>query len=371
MWPVSDRFITALGYSHGVFSQVDVWRSGALVVPALKISSGSVKVDEGSRVRRTVTLTIADPSLAPIDADSLLAPVGTELHVFSGVVFPDGTTELVPVGVFRVQTTDVSEWGGTVAIQGSDRTSALADDRFIAPRNTPAGTRVVDEIVAMVTATLPDVEVFDETGDDTVTATATTWDRDRDAAIESLAASIGAEAFFNQEGQFIIRPVPKVPDDVTDEDADWIVTAGESGVMVNAGVSMSREGVYNGVVVIGQAVDGINGAPTALAVVSGGPYAWTGPFGHKPKFFTSSLIFSADQALVVARARVGLLSPLQRVISPETIPNPALSAGDILKVVLPDGDSSFHVVTGFDLPLTPSTFTIETRVALATDQEDT
>ena len=371
MWPVSDRFLEALTYSHGVYSEVDVWRGGSLVIERLRISEGSVKVDEGSRVRRTVSLTIPDTSLTPIDANSLLAPVGTELRVRSGVVYPDGTTELVPVGVFRVQTAGASDWGGSVTVQGGDRTTALADDRFIVPRNTPAGTGVVAEITSMVQATLPEVEVFDETGNDTTLTTAATWEQDRDVAIETLAASIGAEAFFNQEGQFIIRPVPQVPVDVTDEDADWSVASGPAGVMVNAGVSMSREGVYNGVAVIGQAVDGLNAAPSALAVVSTGAYAWDGPFGHKPTFYTSSMIFSVDQARAAAQARVGLLGPLQRVISPEVIPNAALSAGDVVKIVLPDGDSTFHIVTGFDLPLGPATYTLETRVAVDTADEET
>lgn len=371
MWPVSDRFLEALTTSHTIVSEADVWRDGGLVYSGLPIVSGSVKVDEGSRVRRTLTLAVGDPSLSPIDADSLLAPVGTELHVRSGIRFFDGSTELVPVGVFRVQNVDVPDWGGQVTVQGSDRTSALADDRFIIPRNTAAGTKVVAEITALVLATIPDAEVFDETGADDVLAAAATWDRNRDEAVETLAASIGAEAFFNAAGQFIIRPIPQVPADIQVGDEDWAVASGDGGVLVQAGVSMSREGVYNGVAVVGQAVDGLNGPPSALAVVADGTYAWGGAFGHKPIFYTSSLIFSYDQALNVARSRVGLLSPLQRVVTPEVLPNPALAAGDVLLVELPDGDQAFHVVSGFDLPLGPGTVSLSTRVAVQTDEEDT
>lgn len=371
MWPVSDRFLEALPFSHQVYSEVDVWRNGALVYTGLPIASGEISVDEGSRVRRTLNLVVADSTLAPIDADSLLAPVGTELYVRSGIIFPDGSSELVPVGVFRVQDVGVSDWGGAVTVQAADRTSALADDRFIIPRNTAVGTGVVAEITAIVNETLPSVEVFDETGDDTVLSSAATWDRERDAAVESLAASIGAEAFFNAAGQFIIRPVPQVPASPGEDDVDWTVASGADGVMVNASVAMSREGVYNGVAVIGQAVDGINGAPYALAVVTTGAYAWDGAFGHKPEFYTSSLIYSTDQAVAVARARVGLLSPLQRAITPEALPNPALTSGDIIKIVLPDGDTTYHVLSSFKLPLTAATISLETRVAVETDQEAT
>lgn len=373
MWPVSDRFMAALSSSHQVVSRVDVYRSGVLLLSDLPISDGSVTVDESSRVRRSCSITVADTSLAPKDSTDLLAPVGTELAVFSGIGFADGSTELVPLGVFRIISVSTSEWNGEVTVEAQDRTSALANDRFLTPRTTPATTGYVDEIAAMVHGTLPAVDVIDITGSTATLSDPATWDRDRDAAIESLADSIGAEAFFDVQGSFVVRPVVSIP---ADPDAagilpNWTVASGETGVLVDVAGAMSAESVYNGVVVTGVSTSSATAAPYATAKLTSGPFRWDGPFGRKPLFVSNSLIYTKDQALTAAKARLARLTALQRTLTPTTLPNPALDVGDVLKVVLPDGSWSWQVVSGLSVPLSASSMSITVRSVGDTDEEST
>ena len=367
MWPVSARFLETIAGPHTVISKVDVYRDGELLQEDLPIVSGSVRADENSRVRRSASLVIGDSNLAPTDGDSLLAPVGTDLVISAGVKYRNDNQELVPVGTFRIQETNVDSWSGNITIEASDYMSVVADDRFLVPRSVAAGTVIVDEISDIVVGTLPDTEIFDITGSDDIVAAALTWDRDRDVAIEDLAKAIGAEAFFDVQGRFIIRPVPEVDSDALT--GAWTIEGGDTGVLADVGQSMSRAGIYNGVVASGTTTDSTTSPPTAFAVISTGPYAWNGSFGRKPKFYASPLITTTTQALSAARKVLARQRGLQRTLAPTVVRNPALQAGDLIIVRLPDGNVSYHIVSGFELPLGPGTMALTLRAQVETDEE--
>ena len=106
MWPSTVAFRAAVASSHSIATQVLVgpW-SGALTDISAYVLDGEVSVDRTRAQRRTCSLTIGDVSggLIPRFASDTLAPTAAQyLRPYRGVTFPDGSTELMPLGVFRI-----------------------------------------------------------------------------------------------------------------------------------------------------------------------------------------------------------------------------------------------------------------------------
>lgn len=358
MYPVSELFLRTLRVSHNVVVQVDAYRDGALVLADIPISGGEVSVDTGSTVRRTLSLTVADPALDPgTDPTAVLAPFGSELFVRRGIRYTDGTVEWCPLGRFRVQDVKASTSGG-VSVTGADRGVAIQDARFTGIMAAQTSNNVAQEVTRLITGALPGTTVTDRTGGlGTRAVPAVYWERDRWEAINELAKAAGAEVYFDPDGNAILAKVPSVDDPVA-----WWVDAGESGVLVQADTQLSREGTYNGVVASGENGDT---APVSATVTDNDPASptkWGGPFGTKPYFYVSPLITTADQATSAATSLLNRVRGFSRQLDLTLVPNPALEGGDVVRVRLPDGSTETHIVDGAKVPLDPSTpMTLSTR----------
>ncbi len=347
MWPVSARFLEALRHSHEVVTRVEVWRGGAVVESDLPVRGGTVTVDESSQVRRTLSLDL-HPDLDPRDAKSLLAPFGTELAVHTGLRYPEGDTELVPLGVFRLEDAGRSGWFSEVAVSGTDRARAVADARFLKPRATRQGTPVVQEITAFIREVDPSWEVIDLSGASEFTAAAT-WERNRWEAVERLAEGLAVDVFADPQGRFLLRDTPGTGP-IDPQDTAWTVDAGPGGVLLDVATGLSREGIYNAVVATSTA-DPDAPPITAVAFQRSGPFRWGGPFGKVPRFYSSPLLRTRQMCERTARSVLARSVGYARRISPTAMPNPALDAGDVLTVVLPDGTVDYQVAAKFVVPL--------------------
>ncbi len=349
MWSeVSNRFLRALHHSHDVVSRVDVWRGGVLLESAIPVTGGSVTVDESSQVRRTLSLSVGDLGLDPRDANSLLAPFGTELAVHSGIRFPEGDTEMVPLGVFQVEDAGRSGWFSEVGLTGVDRSRTVAGARFLKPRATPQGRPIVQEISTFIREVNTSYEVLDLTSATSYTAAAT-WERERWEAVETLADAIAADVVADPQGRFLIRRTPGTgPLDAAD--AVWAVNAGPEGVLLDAQTGLTREGIYNAVVASSTA-DPDSPPITAVAYQRSGPFRWDGPFGKVPRFYSSPLLRTRQMCERAARSVLARSVGYGRRITPTAVPNPALDAGDVIEVTLPDGTVDYQVASRFSVPL--------------------
>src|SRR5512146_2193069 len=101
MEPTTDRFKSEIRKSHRVYSYVDVTAPN-LQTFRLNATGGDVQIDRTASQRRRCTVSCVDPTgtLTPTTADSILTPYGTEVRPYRGVQYDDGTTEVVPLGVF-------------------------------------------------------------------------------------------------------------------------------------------------------------------------------------------------------------------------------------------------------------------------------
>lgn len=352
MWPISSAARIALNQSHSMTARATVYSPTSGVFFDLPIAGGQVTVDSTSQVRRTATLT-ADPTYWPARPTDLLAPFGAEATIEYGIVLSTGAVEWVPLGRFSLDSTSrvrpVSGDAG-ITVDLVDRAQRVAEDRLDAPQQTVAGATCVAEIRRLIQETLGvGVAVIDLTGS-TQVAAQMEISRDRwSDGIEKLADAIAAETFFDVNGQGVIRPQPTLTGPPV-----WTITTGATdSSLVTVKEKLSRDGVYNRVVASGQRTDGT--APVYAAVSDTDPTSPTyygGPFGKKPRFYSSPLLTTVPQCSAAAMALLDRVRGLGVQIEMETLVNPALEAGDVILLVQ-DGITTTHLVDKVTVPLTP------------------
>jgi hypothetical protein len=355
MYPVSDRFLPRLAENHDPVTRVQLFTTDGRVLD-IEHTGGSVAVDRGQSIRRTCTVTSADVSLIPLAPVDQLATYGSRLRIARGVSYGDGSQELVPLGVFRLDQVDGDPSDGPVTLAGKSLECIVSDDKFQTAYQA-TGT-VVGAIRALITRSIPDADVISQIVDAPIGAR--TWEADGDPweACRDVAATAGAEVYTNADGVFIIATFP----DLLSTDPVWSVEAAEGGVYVSATRSMSSAGVFNGVIARGED-SGTASAPVQALVVDddpGSPTYWDGPFGHRPTTYSSSTLTTVGAC--TGAARLKLLSAKAANASGDlsTLPNPALEPGDVIRVAHPDGLKELHQLASFTVPLEGGDFPIAT-----------
>ncbi|WP_030670720.1 DUF5047 domain-containing protein [Streptomyces rimosus] len=346
MYPVSSRFLAALTESHTPAVEVVLFRADGRV-ETLEVTGGSVTVDRGQAIRRTCTVAIADTALIPRTPADKLSVYGARLRISRGVQYGDGVKELVPLGVFRLDSVEGDVDEGPVTLTGKALEAVVQDDRFTAPYRA-SGT-AVGAVTALIQRSIPDAAVVNRATDATIGPR--TWDVEGDpwAAVQECAAAIGAEVYCDADGVFVIAELP----DLLTTSPAWTVAAGEGGAYIKADRGMTSDKVYNGVLARGENTES-NTAPVAALVVDDdatSPTFWDGPFGHRPTFYTSSTLTSSVAAEGAARLKLRATKSPNSSGDLSSLPNPALEPGDVIRVVYPDGTRELHQIQSLSVPL--------------------
>lgn len=340
MWPVTDAFLNALTHSHGATARVEAWYGGVLV-DTVDCATGTITVTGRNRIRRTIDLTIPE-HLYPAGDDDALNPYGTDLHAYRGI----DTLGEVPVFTGRIQhADDQRRFDGSADLLGQDLFATLNDARFETPK-TLSGLTNVAAIQELILEVFPSAGFTVTLADTSTIPAGLLWDTDRGQAIDDLAKAAGAEVYADAGGTFVIRPVPTL-----DDPAVWTLTDGENGTVVSDARAVSREGVYNVVVVVVERANGEQ--PMRIVVEDTDPLSATrvsGPFGRVPRFYRSPLVTTEDQARTAGAALLARSAGLARTRTIQCVPNPALEAGDRIDIQV-DGVTEQHIADIITLPL--------------------
>jgi len=368
MRPCSPEFLASLRYSHVIAAGVDlVWPgdtdANAVSVP---VESGSVTIDRTAQSRRSGSVRIPWSLQAGADlgVDVRDLPLGGYALVRRGLRYADGSTELMLLGRLRVESVNWGTLEASASLELADRMAQVRDEPFTAPYaakgKTPHGAAV--EIVQAVfgssilyhtpfapAATLGDI----------------TWTGERTEALSALEQSYGAETYFDAAGDFVFAQKPQ-----DDAPVVWTVDASEVGVMIDAKESLDRTGVYNGVVVKGQAQSD-QPPVSALATFTdpSSPIRWGGPFGHVAILADSTTVTTVAEAQAAADSLLRLRLKQTRSLELTAAPNPALEAGDTISVVFADGRSERHLIDATTISLATDAQAIVTRTQFAPTAE--
>ncbi|MGV9888396.1 DUF5047 domain-containing protein [Streptomyces sp. NPDC003395] len=346
MYPVSDRFLARLAESHHPVTKVELFLTDGRVLD-VPHTGGSVTVDRGQAIRRTCTVTCPDPTLIPRSPTDQLATYGARLRISRGVEYGDGSTELVPLGMFRLDSVDGDVSFGPVTLSGKDLSAVIQDDKLTSPWAS-TGT-VVSAVTALVQRSLPDAQVISTITDTAIGTRVFDVEADPWAACQEIAAAAGAEVYATADGQFAISTLP----DPLAVAPVWTIAAVEGGVYISATRGMTSDRVYNGVLAKGE--NTADNVPPVSALVTdndtGSPTYWGGPFGRRPMFYSSSTLTTTAACQAAATLKLAAARAPNATGDISSLPNPALEPGDVLLVIHPDGSRELHQAASFTVPL--------------------
>lgn len=351
MRPVSDAFLRTLQGSHRMFARVKVlttYQTGVAPTGAeLDLIDGNVRADASGDVRSSLDCVVAGYQMWPHETDDILAPYGNELFVERGINYGNGTIEIVSLGYFRINQTDQDEGpNGSIQLSASDRMIGIIESRLPFPIQFEAGATVEDIFNTLVLDVYPNATIeYDFTASGSTISTTQIAEEDRYGFLHDVAKSRGKIMYWDYRGvlRVVSPPDPDVP--------VYTINSGRSGTMVQLSRSLSRQGVYNGVVARGDTpTDDVQ--PISLVVDNNplSPTYWNGPFGKIPRYYYSSFITTTAQATSAATSLLQQAIGLPYSIDLRAVPNPALEPYDSILIVAPDS-SDVHVIDSITIPL--------------------
>lgn len=359
MRPRSARFDRVVRDTHRMTSTVDVLYAGQVVASDLAVAGGSVDWDRRAAVLARCRVSLAEPTLIPSPTGPL-TPYGYELRVRRGIAFGDGTTELLDLGVFPIQTTSLEGVGLLTTAGAFDRSQRVIDARFEDDYAVAAGVNYSTAIQALIDGGVPGLTYLFPSTSFTTPALSYPMGSDRWEAAREMAAACGWELYFDGLGRCVARTEPSL----VGAASQWDVDEGPTGVLVGAALGLDRAPAYNKVVASGE--------NTTLGAVFKGeaadlnplsPTYYLGGFGRKPRFHVSPLYTSDAQCSQAAAAMLARSSGVARSLRLAAVPQPALEAGDVItvrRVAL--GVDELHIVDRLSMSLGPDgAMSIDTR----------
>lgn len=358
MWPISPAAREVLRSSHQVTFRATAHTAilGTLDIPLV---GGTVTSDAKSQVRRTASVQVGDPGLWPTSPYSALSAVGSELGIEYGIVLPRHGVEWVPQILGPIQKVTGRQPAVTeLTVEVADRSTGIAEDRLTVPTQTALASTIPAEITRLIVESNPSATVIDESNSTQPAPVLEIEEHRWQDGVEKLADAGGLEVFADVLGRFVIRPVPTLSDPPV-----WRVDVGPTGVLIEAQLEQTRAQVYNAVIARGERTDGT--PPVRAMVVDDDPASptrWGGPFGRKPRFFTSPLLTTEEQCIAAGTALLERVKGYAATVQLQTLVNPALESGDVIELVLDDGARQLHIVDQVPVPLTAaSSQTLATR----------
>jgi hypothetical protein len=291
-----------------------------------------------------------DPS-----GDIGLWPLGTELHLRTGIDYEDGTEELIGQGVFRISRPVITEGtsGFTVNIDGYDRSRAFSRARFTRPYviNSTTDPDMVSAIKRLAMSRLPiltEDKIIVSSGLEGFGSVPTvTFLKDDDPwkMAQRMAQSIAAELVWMPNGFLWIRSVPNL----NERPPDFVYEHGKHCSMTDVSRSLDDERAYNGVTITIENSSRVSGGedmpPIQVSSWDTDPesptyfdpaYPTLSRYGSVPYFYSSEFIYDESQGVPAAEAMLQQISGIVEEITWTAIANPAHESGDVLRISHPE-----------------------------------
>lgn len=366
MYQATADFIAAVQGSHTAVLKAQVVNNGDVLYD-FTVVDGSASANGGDSIRRECSIELLDTNgnLMPKEAGDLLMPFGTEVQLKRGVRFTSGVEELIPWGLFRLDSFDAtnSEEGLSITIGGYDR-AFMAQQLSSKPVIIQSGMKYEEAIAKMVASRINTADqLLMDTGYKTPTlflkAGIDVWEEARNAA-----KSVGCEVYFDVIGNLVLAPMTP--------DAMSVITYSPAAKNV-MGISraIQADGLPNGIVVIGEHSSlsrPVRGEAWDLNPKS--PTYRFGQYGEVIRTDSSEYVITDGQAKAMAQGTLERELGPYETLNIETVPNPAHDLNDVIYVEWPAlGIAGYYVITDIDMPWsTADTMTLTARKKIVNDE---
>ncbi|MEU9560400.1 DUF5047 domain-containing protein, partial [Streptomyces fumanus] len=257
--------------------------NGVVTAENIAFTDGTVKVDRGSEIRRSLSLTIPDPAEFPVDPTDRFAVYGQRLYVEAGIRYLDGSEERVPVGTFVVTSVGGNIHTGPLTVQASGLEVLVKRYTWEKSKNTKGYANAAAFIARWLPEVVPGAAFVNSSSLATTTTLAfKSWEAQTDAwtTFREVADSVGCELFCDANGTFQLVDIPD-PTNLSVRPV-WDVSTGDYGVMVSANMELTADNVYNRVIVVGENAAENTPPVRGVAAITDtrDPLYYGGPFGR-------------------------------------------------------------------------------------------
>jgi Domain of unknown function (DUF5047) len=343
MQPTSDTFAALVRQSHVIAARCRLIFPGETDEDAIEVpvQGGQVRIDRTAQNRRAGSVQIPWSLRAGADlgVDVRELPLGGYALLDRGVRYANGAVELIPQGRLRVESVNWGTLEASASLELADRMGQVRDEPFTAPY-VAGGQTAAQAAVGIVQGVFGSSIDYHTPYAPTDVIADAFYSGSRADALSALEQSVSAETYFDVGGDFVFDRRPPA-----DAPVVWTIDAGATGTMVDARESLDRTGVYNGVLVQGQAAAD---APPISALATfddpSSPIRWGGPFGKVALLTQSTTVQTVEQAAATAQDLLRLRLMQTRSLEVTNAPNPALEAGDTVRIVFPDGRDEHHLL---------------------------
>lgn len=329
----------------------------------IEVTGGDVTFDATADTWSSFTLETPGvdedaKSLYPRFPSSLLAPLGNEVFLRTGIDTGAGGIVWESLGYFRIDDVDQDDApDAPIRLAGPDRWAKIAESTLLFPRQYTANQTLAAVVYDLVLDLYPNaIVVWDDDDEQLPLGRDLLVEENRAAALREIARARGKIVYFDGDGILRFEAAPDPTEPV------WHLRAGQNGVLTAASRSASRQDVYNGVVATGEGAGDVQAIGIMIDVGPDSPTRWGGRFGMKPYKFSSSLLTDNASARAAAATVLRRVAGLPQDVTFGTITNPTLRPRLGVRITEKDGHRSLHVVQSLTIPLsTASTMQGTTR----------
>lgn len=362
MYSVSDQFTTYINRSGRRKVTVDLQLDLAVLAQSIPVISGSLTYDRQARIPSYGTFM-----LAPEFDLELLKPYGVHLYVKAGVVFPDGSEELVPMGRFHIEDLSFAEGTDIPTVTVFDRLKVFDDiDGWEGDLSGRWGADwIINEArpFAFPYGDLPytwDIVDYRLPGGSIYSGSnlSTMLDIVQNApAFAGIPA--GGEIWMDRNGGLVIDHIDPITSSTTLNDAVAVYAVGMN--IISCERSVTRDGVYNAIHV--EIAPDSNGYRPLILAFDDDPTSKTyyhGTFGRKIKGLSRPRVTSVSDGLSIAQRELDKVLGLAYGVTFEAPFNPALDIGDIVALFFYD-DIELHQIDSINVDFPSWVMRCETR----------
>lgn len=376
--PVTDEFLASLRGSGKRVVTADLYYGGSLVRAGLPVYSGHISIDASADIRRSAQVQMVNPNAIVNQGSSSGLPdetesnnedpfsvYGYEMKLKYGVEYASGNQELVPLGFFVIWTSNRQHDAGDIYdLDLYDRSKYMQASQI--PKFYDASSKAAQTAIQeLVTAIMPTATTvtFDGALTNPTLPGGTTYDSTYLDAVLDICESIGAEFYFDVNGDPQCAPKPFIDSSTLASQSVFTANCGDDGVNITIGKQTSRDNIFNGIGCTGSTPDAFvaQAYGEAFDLDPDSPTYYDGPFGKQFRRIDRPELTTPAACLAAAQAELNNSIGRANGVELQILPQPHLEPGDIITVTYFDDTEELHLIDSIEFDLATSEFSVSTK----------